>query len=605
MAHRVGQFPSAGEKRSWQASLPALAQDLIETGLGDIEVLVEYQLPFSSKRIDAVLCGTHPKSGNPSIVVVELKQWTSVKAVPGAIDLLAIDAYGQQPVLHPGEQVRGYCEHLASFNRFIENSDAELSGAAYLHNWLDPKNQNLDLLERTSRSRVFTGAEKDSWHEFLKSHLSAKDSKEIASALLASKLAPTKQLMDLAAAEIRDREQFVLLDEQQVAYSLVMRAVRQSQESNNKTAIIVTGGPGTGKSVIALSLLGELSRQGRTTLHATGSRAFRNSLQKIAGHKSTQVKKLFSYFNSFMTTEPNSLDVLLCDEAHRIRSTSANRYTKAVNRTDVPQVEELLRAARVPVFLLDSNQVVRKGELGTPEYIEQTAKNLGINTIRVDLDGQFRCGGSRSYENWLLDLLALAEEPSHEWEPDGNFEVQTADSAEELEAILRVKNSEGYKARITAGFCWTWNDPNADGTLPLDVCIGNWHKPWNVKGDRGVGGYLSGELWAIDPKGFDQIGCVYTAQGFEYDWNGVIFGPDLVWRTNRWIAVPSGSKDPAMRGVDPLVFDQLVRNTYKVLMTRGLVGTVLYSVDPETQQYLKSLAGYPKPDVGSVLTGEK
>ena len=260
MAHQVGQLPSAGERRSWQASLPALAQDLIEVGLGDLEVLVEYQLPFSSKRIDAVLCGTNPKTGKPSIIVVELKQWTSVKAVPGAIDLVAIDAYGQQPVLHPGEQVRGYCEHLESFNRFLENSDAELSGAAYLHNWLDPKNQNLDLLEPTSRSRVFTGAEKDAWHDFLKNHLSTKDTKEIASALLASKLAPTKQLMDLAAAEIKDREQFVLLDEQQVAYSLVMRAVRQSQESNNKPAIIVTGGPGTGKSVIALSLLGELSR---------------------------------------------------------------------------------------------------------------------------------------------------------------------------------------------------------------------------------------------------------------------------------------------------------------------------------------------------------
>ena len=158
-----------------------------------------------------------------------------------------------------------------------------------------------------------------------------------------------------------------------------------------------------------------------------------------------------------------------------------------------------------------------------------------------------------------------------------------------MEELLAAKLKEGYKARMTAGFCWAWNDPNADGTLPLDVNIGSWHKPWNVKGDRGVGGYLSGELWAIDPKGFDQIGCVYTAQGFEYDWNGVIFGPDLVWRSGKWLGVLAGSKDPAMRGVSEEAFNQLVRNTYKVLLTRGLTGTVVYSVDPETQQHLHTL----------------
>jgi hypothetical protein len=298
---------------------------------------------------------------------------------------------------------------------------------------------------------------------------------------------------------------------------------------------------------------------------------------------------MFSYFNSFMTVEPNSLEVLICDEAHRIRETSANRYTKADNRTGTPQVNELLRTARVPVFFLDSHQVVRKGELGTPEYIEKSASDLGIKTYRVDLDGQFRCGGSRLYENWILGLLDLNDQTPSIWEEDLNFKVSVVDSPEEMESVLTQKLKEGYKARMTAGFCWTWNDPEGNGTLPLDVKIGTWQKPWNVKGDRGVGGYMSGELWAIDPKGFDQIGCVYTAQGFEYDWNGVIFGPDLVWRNGQWLGVIAGSKDPAMRGVSQEAFDQLVRNTYKVLLTRGLSGTLVYSVDPETQEYLKKL----------------
>jgi hypothetical protein len=288
-----------------------------------------------------------------------------------------------------------------------------------------------------------------------------------------------------------------------------------------------------------------------------------------------------------MTAEKNSLDVILCDEAHRIRDTSANRYTKADLRKGTPQLHELLNVARVPVFLLDSNQVVRKGETGTPEYIENEARAMGLQVIRIDLDGQFRCGGSRLYENWLNAFLELEEKGFISWTEDPNFKVEVVNSPEQMESQLRDLASEGYKSRITAGYCWTWHDPNPDGTLPFDVKIGEWSKPWNVKGDRGVGGYMSGELWAIDPKGFDQIGCVYTAQGFEYDWNGVIFGPDLVWRSNKWVGVASGSKDPAMKGISEKQFDVLVKNTYKVLLTRGLAGTLLFSVDPETQEYFK------------------
>lgn len=589
MLHVVGNYPSQSEMRSWSMSLPTLAQDLIEAGLEDVQILAEYQLPYSSKRIDAVLCGTDPKSGKPSIVLVELKQWTSFESVPDASDLVQIGAYGHQPVLHPAAQVRQYCEYLEGFNGYVENSEVRVSGAAYLHNWLGPRTSEIDQMPPTTQSQVFIGSERNKWQDFLRSRLSPIGSLEVADSLLSAKLMPTKQLMDMAAEEIKNQEQFVLLDEQKVAYSLVMKAVRDSSQSNQKTAVVITGGPGTGKSVIALALLGELSRQGKPTLHATGSKAFRNSLRKIAGHRAPQVQKLFSYFNSFTSTESNSLEVLICDEAHRIRETSANRYTKADKRTGAPQINELLMAARVPIFLLDSHQVVRKGELGTPEYIEESAHKLGISTIRVDLDGQFRCGGSRLYENWILGLLELGEQSASNWETDLNFDVEISESPEEMETFLSKKLTEGYKSRITAGFCWSWNDPNIDGTLPLDVQIGAWQKPWNVKGNRGVGGYMSGELWAIDPKGFDQIGCVYTAQGFEYDWNGVIFGPDLVWRNGKWVGVLASSKDPAMKGVSQDTFDQLVRNTYKVLLTRGLAGTIVYSVDPETQEHLRDL----------------
>lgn len=589
MLFQMGNSPNPAEKRSWENSLVEISELFIQCGLGDVNLLVEYQLPYSSKRIDVIALGSSPNNESPTIIVIELKQWTNASLIEGALDSLKIDSYGNKPILHPAVQVSRYCEYLNDFNRYASDQNTNLFGIAYLHNWMGTNNSALDLIQPTSHGMLFTGNQKSKLKEFLTARISSKFSDQITDDFLNSKIAPTKQLMQLAAEEVKNREQFRLLDEQQIAYSMVMKALRDAETSNTKTAVIITGGPGTGKSVIALSLLGELSRRGKTTLHATGSKAFRNSLRRIAGARSPQVQKLFSYFNSFMSAERNSLDVIICDEAHRIRETSANRYTKADLRTGTPQLHELLNVARVPVFLLDSNQVVRKGETGTPDYIEEEARELGLKVIRVDLDGQFRCGGSRLYETWLNGFLNLDSSEKITWTKDPNFNVLVADSPEKIESKLKQFESEGYKSRITAGYCWTWNDPNEDGTLPNDVKIGNWSKPWNVKGDRGVGGYLSGELWAIDPKGFDQIGCVYTAQGFEYDWNAVIFGPDLVWRSGIWVAERSGSKDPAMRGIAPEHFETLVKNTYKVLLTRGLVGTVIFSVDEETQQYFKSL----------------
>lgn len=589
MLFQMGNSPSPAERRSWENSLVEISELFIQCGLGDVNLLVEYQLPYSSKRIDVIALGSSPKNETPTVIAIELKQWSNASLIEGALDSLKIDSYGNTPILHPAVQVSRYCEYLSDFNRYVSHENTNLFGIAYLHNWMDTNNLALDLIQPTSHGMLFTGNQKNKLKEFLTARISPKFSDQVTDDFLNSKIAPTKQLMQLAAEEVKNREQFRLLDEQQIAYSMVMKALRDAETSNTKTAVIITGGPGTGKSVIALSLLGELSRRGKTTLHATGSKAFRNSLRKIAGARSPQVQKLFSYFNSFMSAERNSLDVIICDEAHRIRETSANRYTKADLRTGMPQLHELLNVARVPVFLLDSNQVVRKGETGTPNYIEEEARELGLKVIRVDLDGQFRCGGSRLYETWLNGFLNLDHSEKVTWTKDPNFMVLVAGSPEKIESKLRQFESEGYKSRITAGYCWTWNDPNEDGSLPNDVKIGNWSKPWNVKGDRGVGGYLSGELWAIDPKGFDQIGCVYTAQGFEYDWNAVIFGPDLVWRSGTWVADRSGSKDPAMRGIAPDHFEKLVKNTYKVLLTRGLVGTLIYSVDEETQQYFESL----------------
>lgn len=584
-----GHKASDPEARSWDASLAQLARDLDDAGLGDIEFLAEYPLPLSSLRADVVLAGTHPTSGSVSYVVVELKQWDSAQVVPDAPDVCTVPHAPSMHMLHPVKQVQRYCSYLVDFVRALENHPDAVVGVAYLHNAEDRDVRSLTGVHDDDHGRLFTKTTRGAFLSYLQSRLAPSSGSHAADKLVDSKVSPSRQLIAVAADEIKNREQFTLLDQQQVAYSLVLAAVRKAQEADHKEVIVVTGGPGSGKSVIALSVLGELYRRGHTALHATGSKSFTTTLRKTAGKGTTRVQKLFQYFNSFMHANRNNLDVLLCDEAHRIRETSNNRFTAKAKRSDKRQIDELLDAARVPVFLLDEHQVVRPGELGTVEEIEQSAQARNLTVRHVSLDGQFRCGGSRQYEQWVLDLLQLNAGSPTSWTGDPRFELQVADTPAELEKLLASKADDGYGARMTAGFCWPWSDPTSDGKLIDDIVIDDWRRPWNVKGERSVNGAPSSPLWATDPAGFGQVGCIYTAQGFEYDWNGVIFGPDLVWRTDRWVADRSASKDTVVARSDANDYDRLIRNTYKVLLTRGMVGTVLYSTDAETRDKLRQL----------------
>ncbi|MGY2079892.1 DNA/RNA helicase domain-containing protein [Modestobacter sp. SYSU DS0657] len=592
MSHRMNRSPSASETRSWDASLTALAADLEQAGLGGVEVLLEYQLPLSSKRIDVILAGEHPRRGGPSYVVLELKQWTQATLFEDEPELVVQPTYGDRPVLHPVAQVRYYGEYLLDFLGVLHGTTDVLAGAAYLHNATDDRISALRGYPQDELGRLFTGRERGDFHDFLRYRLSPTNASVHADRLLRSFVAPSKQLLAVAAEEIRTREQFVLLDEQRVAFDLVLHEVEKARGGDHKSVVIVSGGPGSGKSVIALSLLGELSRRGVRVAHATGSRSFTQTLRKVAGRRAPRTAALFRYFNQFMDVAKNSLDVLIADEAHRLRETSANRWTKAELRSDKRQIDELIDAAFVSVFLLDQNQVVRPGEMGTVQDIEKHARERGIDVHEIDLATQYRSGGSAEYVEWVERLLGLAPGGPEKWSGDERFEVRTAASPSAMEAALAEKLAQHQNARMAAGYCWPWSDPRSDGSLVPDVTIGDWSRPWNLKGERSVGDAPPAALWASDDRGFGQVGCVYTAQGFEYEWNGVLLGPDLVWRTDRWVAVRSANRDPDFRNtkrVSDADFDLLVRNVYKVLLTRGLRGVYLHSTDPETQQLLDAL----------------
>ena len=345
---------------------------------------------------------------------------------------------------------------------------------------------------------------------FLRSRLLAAGAAAACDAFLQAPTLASKRLLDHVHSQIEGQPVFTLLDEQQVAYDLVLQAVAESRRSNTKKVVIVTGGPGTGKSVIAVDVVAALAKQGRNVCHATGSKAFTTTLRKLVGPRAGQ---LFRYWNVFGDAEPNELDAVIADEAHRLRAVSSNRFTPKHKVSGLPQVDEIVQVARVPVFLLDEHQVVRPEEIGTVAAIRQAAARNRAEVIQVDLNGQFRCAGSAEYVAWVDALLCLDGGRPRPWPPEDPFDLSVVDTPEALQSWVKTHAEAGHTARLSAGFCWPWSDPAADGTLVEDVQIGTWRLPWNAKPGKKPVDAPPAALWATNPRGIDQFDASTPPKG--------------------------------------------------------------------------------------------
>jgi hypothetical protein len=423
---------------------------------------------------------------------------------------------------------------------------------------------------------------------FLQERLCAGQGMEVLKRIEESRYRPSRKLMDHVGQVINGNSRYVLLDEQVVAYDKVRALAEKGFHDRRKTAIIIKGGPGTGKSVIAIKLMADLLMKGYNAHYATGSKAFTETLRKIIGNRGSVQ---FKYFNNYAAAQANEIDVLIADESHRIRKTSNSRFTAAANRSNLEQIEELLRAAKVCVFLIDDVQVVRPNEIGSVEYIRQHAHAMNCNVFEYELEAQFRCSGSDAFVNWIDNTLGIRRTANVLWEGNESFDFKVFDSPQALEEAIREKAIEGCTARMAAGFCWKWSLPNPDGTLVDDVVIGEYRRPWNAKpgASRLAKGIPKASLWAHLPGGIDQVGCIYTAQGFEFDYVGVIMGNDLLYRFERqeWIGDKKQSHDTVVRRSGEKFVD-LVKNTYRVLLSRGMKGCYVHFMDKETEQFVRS-----------------
>jgi len=583
--------PPQSEVRSWQNSLRAMSGALQTGGFNDHGIVLEWQLPLSSRRLDCMITG-HGHDTHPNAVIVELKQWE--EAEPSPVDECVGTWVGGRlrDVLHPSRQVGNYQRYLLDVHTVFSSATVGLQACSYLHNLrYDPSGElfsarHLDLL---TVNPVFAGDQTDGLIDYLDAVVGNGGGGAVLDEVLTGSYKPHKRLLEHTARVIRNEPSYVLLDEQQVVFNTVLARIRARTLGSTGTTFLVKGGPGTGKSVLAINLLAALSAQGYVTHHATGSKAFTENLRKTVGSRASAQ---FGYFNGYAGAQDAHIDVLILDEAHRIRATSANRFTPAARRSTFAQVDELLSAAKTTVFFIDDMQVVRPGEVGSTELIRSAATARGINVIDLELEAQFRCNGSDRYIQWVDTSLELRRTPQVLWDPSDAFNFDVVESPHELEAMIREKARQGHTARLSAGFCWPWSKPRADGSLVDDVVVEDWQMPWNAKPDAGrlAAGVPKSNFWASDPNGLNQVGCVYTAQGFEYDWAGVIWGRDLVYRTrDGWTGQSQYSKDSVVRREhNPVEFTRLVKQTYRVLLTRGLSGCAVYFEDEQTRDFILS-----------------
>lgn len=579
------KYPSDPEYRSWQQSLNVLNNSFLYSNLKDNKIIIEYELPYSTRRIDVLIFGKNNDNVD-NVVLMELKQWSNEHVYNCENEgNIVIDFYGKREVPHPCLQVEGYHFDLQDFVRiFQEKPPIELSSCAYCHNYSKYDNNVLNLPKFKKVINTFPLFQKEDVKElgaYLKERLRNGPGLEVFNRFITSPVRASKKLLDHTGEMISKQQIFTLIDDQIAAYNAIMHKAKNLSKRGVKSIVIVKGGPGTGKSVIALEVMGELMRMGKVVYHATGSSAFTNTLRKIVGRRASN---LFKFFFSFTQLNENEIDVLICDEAHRIREHSNDYGVPRQFRSSSPQVDGLIKPARLTLFFIDENQVVRPKEIGNVKLIKEAAKKFGIiedNIAEFELKTQFRCSGSDAYLQWLDKVLDIRDSDIDRF--DTKMEFNIFNGPMELKNAIDKKNREKENcARIVAGFCWPWSKPNSDGSLIQDVKIGQFSMPWEKKDEFWK--------WATDKSGMEQVGTVYTAQGFEFDYIGVIFGNDLVWREKEggWVSKPENSFDNQVTRRNVLLTDHL-KHVYRVLMSRAHKGVFVYFMDIETRRYFESM----------------
>lgn len=584
----TGKRVAQAELKSWQSSLSYVAKVLRDEEIAqDIGVAVELHIPQSSKRIDVTLSGFNAM-GQKNVIVIELKQWE--KAIKCDKDGIVVTHLGggSREVVHPSYQAWSYATLLEGFNEAVYSGGIQVQPCAYLHNY--PRDGVIDdqhYSDYIDKAPLFLkgGTDRDRLREFIKKHVKHGDNRTLLYELDGGRIRPSKALADSLKGLMASKPEFVLIDEQKEVFESTLAAATTASPVKPKV-VIIEGGPGTGKTVLAINLLVRLTSAGLTGKYVSKNAAPRKVYEtKLVGTMArTKFSNMFSGSGSFVDSQLDTFDFLIVDEAHRLNEKSGLYANMGEN-----QIKELINASMCTVFFIDEYQRVTLSDIGSREVIENFAKERGASVERYALASQFRCSGSDGYLAWLDQSLGIRETANTELSTQ-EYDFRVFDSPEALHQAIIEKNSAN-RARVVAGYCWPWaskKTPSAD-----DIVIGDYKRQWNLDQD--------GSLWIIAEKSVAQVGCIHTCQGLEVDYIGVIIGPDLIVRNGEVITDPSARDrhDKSIRGhkalakADPInakkITDLIIKNTYRTLMTRGMKGCYVYSTDQETTHYFRSL----------------
>lgn len=591
--HNINHNNNA-EYRAWENSLQYMRNVLDDDDISnDCALAIEYQIPLTSKRVDFLIAGLD-ENDNKNIVVVELKQWESSKETSRTDVVLAFTGGGERAVCHPSYQAYSYAKIIENFNEDIYKDHISLKPCAYLHNYKEENRANIDnehYKEAISCAPIFLHDDLVKLRLFIKQYIKKKDNVDLLMKIENGKLKPAKALQDALVSMIKGNKEFYLIDEQKVAYETIRKLVEKSLKTTNninnlnqKYTIIVEGGPGTGKSVVAIQLLCDLIKNNRSANYVTKNSAPRYvyfEKLKQNNYRLNYISSLFKGSGAFIDSPNNAFDCLIVDEAHRLNAKSGIFSNKGEN-----QIKEIIHAAKVSVFFIDEDQVVTTKDIGSIETIKHYAKLENSQIYCGDelkLVSQFRCNGSDGYLAFLDNLLGIKETANYNFDLD--YDIKLFNDPNKMREAVKEKNNINNKSRILAGYCYNWI--SKDNTSLYDIVLENDFKAtWN---------FSNTNTWAIDEDSFDQIGCIHTSQGLEFDYCGVIIGKDLIYKNNKVLTdyTKRAQTDVSLKGIKTTnnyqLADKIIRNTYKTLLSRGQKGCYVYCEDKNLLQYMAKM----------------
>ena len=591
--HKVGKSEQDSWRRSMHYMYDVLNDDEIPNTSG---VTIEFHIPQTSKRIDFILTGQNQDNIDHA-VLIELKQWSDAK-LSEKDGILYTDFYGE--VNHPSYQVWSYAALMEGFNETVYEENIQLKPCAYLHNYIpDQVIRNNFYQDYLDKAPVFLqeDTEKEKLKDFIKQFVKQGDKSNIMYRIDNGKIKPSKSLADSLSKMLKGNEEFIMIDDQKIVYETALNLVRKSSEQN-KNVLIIEGGPGTGKSVVAINLLVNIIKTGLLTQYVTKNAApravYESKLTGVLRH--TEIENLFSGSGSFITIPNNTFDALIVDEAHRLNEKSGMFKNLGEN-----QIKEIIEASKFSIFFIDEDQKVTWSDIGEKEEIEKWAKTLNAQVHNLKLESQFRCNGSDGYLAWLDDVLQIRGTANTNLN-DISYDFQIVESPTDLKDLIFEKNKEKNKARLVAGYCWDWVSKGNKFLTDILIPEYGFAMRWNLASD--------GNLWVLAPESVNEVGCIHTCQGLEMDYVGVIVGNDFIVRNGEVITNPEArsKNDSSIKGYKSLLktnpdqaktkADAIIKNTYRTLMTRGMKGCYVYFTDLETENYFKERLGVKNENPG-------